>query len=313
MHTDCIIFTTRIPKNQTMKHYITFFLMTLMPAFILAQSVSPQVVSPAGDYYEGTNASLSWTLGEIATETYTSGNAILTQGFQQPFGVTIHGIDLDVLVYLEGPYESGNMGTDLKDVGLIPLNQPYNVSPWFYTGTESVASIPANVVDWVLVDLRDASNASAALPGTSVETQAAFILNNGSVVGLNGSSVLQFTASISNDPYVVVWHRNHLGVLSASSPSESGGIYAYDFSTSIDQAYGGALGYKLIDTGVYGMAGGDANGDGEIDATDKAMWTAEAGTQGYKATDYNLDTQVGNPDKNKALVENQELSSQAPE
>jgi hypothetical protein len=300
-------------KIKTMKHCITFFLTALIPAFISAQSVSPQVVSSAGDYFEGTNASLSWTLGEIATETFNSENVILTQGFQQPFGVTIHGIDLDVLVYLEGPYEGGNMGTDLKDGGLIPLNQPYNISPWFYTGTESVATIPANVVDWVLVELRDATDASAALPGTSVETQAAFILNNGSVVGLNGSSVLQFTASISNDPYVVVWHRNHLGVLSASSPLESGGVYSYNFSTSLAQAHGGGLGYKLIDTGVYGMAGGDANGDGEIDAADKAMWTADAGTQGYKSTDLNLDSQVNNPDKNKTLVENQDLSSQVPD
>ena len=237
----------------------------------------------------------------------------LTQGFQQPFGITIHGIDLDVLVYLEGPFEGGSMNTGLKDEGQIPLNQPYNVSPWFYTGTESVASIPNNVVDWVLVDLRDANSAASALPGTSAETQAAFILNDGSIVGLNGSSVLQFTASINNDPYVVVWHRNHLGVLSASSPTESGGVYTYDFSTSLAQAHGGGLGYKLIDTGVYGMAGGDANGDGTIDDTDKALWAGEAGTKGYKTTDFDMDAQVNNLDKNETLVENQDMSSQIPE
>jgi len=296
-----------------MKHILTILLAVLIPVYILAQSVSPEVVSSAGDYYENANVSLSWTLGEIATETYTNGNIILTQGFQQPFGITIHGIDLDVLVYLEGPFEGGNMNTALKDAGEIPLNQPYNVSPWNYTGTENVASIPPDVVDWVLVDLRDANSAAGALPGTSVETQAAFILNDGSVVGLDGSSVLQFTASISNDPYVVVWHRNHLGVLSATSPTESGGIYTFDFSTSMAQAHGGSLGYKLIDTGVYGMAGGDANGDGEIDAADKTLWAGDAGTKGYKATDFDLDSQIDNKDKNETLVENQDLSSQIPE
>jgi len=294
-----------------MKQTLTILLTALLPVYILAQSVSPEVVSSAGDYYENANVSLSWTLGEIATETYTNGNIILTQGFQQPYGITIHGIDLDVLVYLEGPYEGGSMNTILD--GQIPINQPYNVSPWFYSGAESVASIPANVVDWVLVDLRDASSPDAALPGTSVETQAAFILNNGSVVGLNGSSVLQFTASISNDPYVVVWHRNHLGVLSATTLTESGGIYSYDFSTSMAQAHGGSLGYKLIDTGVYGMAGGDANGDGEIDATDKTLWAAEAGTKGYKATDFDLNSQIDNKDKNNTMVENTDLSTQIPE
>ncbi|MCD4697881.1 MAG: hypothetical protein K8S16_16775 [Bacteroidales bacterium] len=292
---------------------ISILVLFLIPLFVVSQSVSPEVVSSAGDYFEGANASLSWTLGEIATETYTSGNIILTQGFQQPTAITIHGIDLDVLVYLEGPFETGSMYTTLKNEGQIPLNQPYNVSPWGYTGTENVASIPDDVVDWVLVDLRDATGAAAALPGTSVEMQAAFILNNGSVVGIDGSSVLQFTATISNDPYVVVWHRNHLGVLSATSPVESGGIYTYNFSTSLAQAHGGGLGYKLIDTGVFGMAGGDANGDGVIDAADKALWSSNAGTNGYLSSDFNMDSEVNNPDKNDTWVENGSLSSQVPE
>ena len=296
-----------------MKIHKLLFIFVIFPAFIFAQSVSPEVVASAGDYYENANVSLSWTLGEIATETYSTGNIILTQGFQQPFGVTIHGIDLDMLVYLEGPFSSGSMNTDLKNEGVIPLTQPYNTPPWNYAGTESVASIPTNVVDWVLVDLRDATSAALATPATSAEMKAAFLLTDGSVVGLDGSSILQFTASISNDPYVVVWHRNHLGILSANALTESGGIYSYDFSTSIAKAYGGGAGYKLIDTGVYGMAGGDANGDGVINATDKALWSANAGTDGYKATDFNLDAQVNNPDKNDTYLENGSLSSQVPE
>ena len=289
---------------------ILYFAATIL---CTAQSIERDVVAGSGDYFEGANSSLSWTLGEIATETYTAGNIILTQGFQQDFGIVIHGIDLNVLVYLEGPYDMGSMITILKDDGQIPHNQPYNVSPWFYTGTESVAAIPDNVVDWVLVDLRDAPSATAALPATSAEMQAAFILNNGSVVGLDGSSVLQFTAAISNDPHVVVWHRNHLGVLSATSPVETSGIYTYDFSTALAQAFGGGLGYKLIDTGIYGMAGGDANGDGVIDAADKALWIGQAGTKGYKASDLDLDMQVNNIDKNDLMIENQDLSSQVPD
>lgn len=284
-----------------------------VPVFIYAQSVSPEVVTSSGDYYENANVSLSWTLGEIATETYTNGNVILTQGFQQPFGITIHGIDLDVLVYLEGPFSSGSMNTDLYSEGFIPLNQPYNIAPWNYPGSESVVSVPAGVVDWVLIDLRDATSAATATPATSVEMQAAFLLTDGSVVGLDGSSILQFMASISNDPYVVVWHRNHLGVLSANALTESAGIYSYDFSTSIAKAYGGGAGYKLIDTGLYGMAGGDANGDGVVNATDKALWSANAGTDGYKSPDFNMDGQVNNPDKNDSFIENGSLSSQVPD
>ncbi|NOX48048.1 MAG: hypothetical protein GXO89_13825 [Chlorobi bacterium] len=278
-----------------------------------AQSIDRQVLSSSGDYFEGPNSSISWTVGEIATETLTNGNYILTQGFQQPFGIVIHGLDLDVLVFLEGPYTSGNMNTTLRDEGQIPLDQPYNVSPWFYTGTENVPGIPDNVVDWVLIDLRDANSATAANPSTSVEIQAAFVLNNGSVVGLDGSSVLQFSATVSNEPYIVIWHRNHLGVLSTLPPTETDGIYTYDFSTAISQAYGGGLGYKPISTGIYGMAAGDANSDGTINMTDKTLWSANAGVSGYKPTDFNMDVQVDNTDKNGPLIENQDLSSQVPE
>lgn len=307
------IFTPQLPKRTKMKYFSTLFLILLFPVIITAQSLTPQVISSAGDFYQGSNVSLSWTLGEIATETYDNGNIVLTQGFQQPFGISIQGIDLAVLVYMEGPFNGGSMNTTLKDNGQIPLNQPYNVSPWFYAGSESVASIPPNAVDWILVDLRDATSASAALPSTSVEMKAAFILSNGSVVDLDGSSVLQFSASINNAPYVVVWHRNHLGVLSATSPVESGGIYSYDFSTSVNSAYGGGLGYKLIDTGVYGMAGGDANGDGAIDGNDKAIWATNAGTTGYQQSDFNMDDQVNNQDKNSTWVENGSLNSQVPQ
>ena len=295
---------------KTITLTMLFFINTVL---IFAQSIDREVISTSGDYFEGPNSSVSWTLGEIATETLTDGNIILTQGFQQPFGVVIHGIDLDVLVYLEGPYNVGTMNTSLKEGGEIPLSQPYNVSPWFYSGSENVATIPDDVVDWVLVDLRDATSAAAATPATSIEKQAAFLLSNGSVVGLDGSSVLQFSATISIDPYVVVWHRNHLGVLSANSPIESGGMYTYDFSTDQNQAYGGGLGYKLIDTGIFGMAAGDANADGSINIDDKDLWAGQAGTKGYKSSDFDLDTQVNNPDKNDLMIKNQDLSSQVPE
>ncbi|MCD4683421.1 MAG: hypothetical protein K8R86_09085, partial [Bacteroidales bacterium] len=246
-----------------MKNIKVLFIALLIPAFMMAQSVSPEVVSSAGDYFEGTNASLSWTLGEIATETYSNGTNILTQGFQQPITVTIAGIDLDVLVYIEGSYSGTEMTTDLNTAGELPLTQPYNTSPWNYTGTESVGAIPnADVVDWVIVELRDAVDAASATGATKIAEQAAFLLKDGSVVDLDGSSTLQFMSAVSNNLFVVVWHRNHLGVLSASPVTGSGGMYSYDFSTSLSQAHGGGAGYKLIATSVYGMPGGDFDGDG---------------------------------------------------
>ncbi len=42
-----------------------------------------EVISTSGDYFENSSGSLSWTVGESMTETYSNGTNILTQGFQQ--------------------------------------------------------------------------------------------------------------------------------------------------------------------------------------------------------------------------------------
>lgn len=297
-----------------MKKIIFSLIIILIPFFITAQSVSPEVISSSGDYYEGANGSLSWTLGEIATETFSSGNVILTQGFQQPITIAIAGIDLDVLVFLEGPYEGTEMNTDLNLAGEIPLSQPYNTLPWNYPGTESVASMPnTDIIDWVLVELRDATDAASATGATRIAQQAAFILKDGTVVGLDGFSNLQIGTSFSNGLFLIVWHRNHLGVLSATALTETAGVFTYDFSTSLSQAFGGGAGYKLVDTAIYGMPGGDENGDGIIDASDKGTWTVNAGTEGYQSSDFNMDNQVNNQDKNDTWVENTTLTDQVPD
>jgi hypothetical protein len=70
--------------------------------FVKAQSVSPEVVANGGDYFENSQVSVSWTVGEIAVETYIGSNNILTQGFQQPLlGVSsiVENPDFNVNVY----------------------------------------------------------------------------------------------------------------------------------------------------------------------------------------------------------------------
>jgi hypothetical protein len=51
--------------------------------YAFAQSVKPEVIAPAGDYFTNTKNSMSWTLGECITETYSTKDNTLTQGFQQ--------------------------------------------------------------------------------------------------------------------------------------------------------------------------------------------------------------------------------------
>jgi len=57
----------------------------LILIFLLSASAmqAQQVMTTSGNYNSNTSGSLSWTLGECVIETYTSGNVVLTQGFQQ--------------------------------------------------------------------------------------------------------------------------------------------------------------------------------------------------------------------------------------
>jgi hypothetical protein len=59
-------------------------------ALIITTSLHGQeVIGTAGDFHQNSNVSVSWTIGEPVIETYTTGNAVLTQGFQQPILVSV--------------------------------------------------------------------------------------------------------------------------------------------------------------------------------------------------------------------------------
>ena len=65
------------------------------------------------------------------------------------------------------------MSTTLRDNFLLPLSQPFNVPPWNYNGMESVASIPPDVVDWVLLELRTLPDANS-----KIAARACFIVRS---------------------------------------------------------------------------------------------------------------------------------------
>jgi len=90
-----------------------------------SQSLSPEVIASAGEYFEGTNAKLSWTLGEVAVETFSGTNTILTQGFQQKFDITTIQNELEskyqISIY---PNPSNDLINIIVDLG---SNEQYNV------------------------------------------------------------------------------------------------------------------------------------------------------------------------------------------
>ena len=292
------------------------FLIAFLPLMCSAQTTSPEVIASSGDHFSNATGSLSWTLGETMTETFSNGGHILTQGFQQPVTVAISGINLALFAFLEGPFNGTEMNTTLNFGGHLPLNQPYYQLPWSYMGTEAVASIPnTDVVDWVLIELRDAPDAPSASSSTIIDRKAAFILNNGSIVATDGSSNLQFSnVTIQHSLFTVLWHRNHIGIMSAVPLLETDGVYSYDFTTGAGQVFGGMNAHKEIGSGIWGMTGADGNADGQINNGDKIdVWSPEAGSSGYLSGDFNLDSQVNNSDKNDIWIPNTGLGGQVPD
>ena len=224
------------------------------------------------------------------------------------------GLTLDIKVILEGAYspdKSELMQTLINDI--LPLEQPFapelpyfgnNDPVWYYEGDESVTEMPDNVVDWVLIELRDAAASSEAYTNTVVARMAALLLNTGEIVSTD-LSLPVFDVEITEGLYVVIYHRNHLAVMSADALTEADGIYSWDFTQGMGKAYrlqsrsSYGEGHKELGDGVFGMYGGDGDANGQVNVQDKNnIWNPESGSSGYNPADFDLNGQVNVQDKN---------------
>ena len=67
-----------------------------------------------------------------------------------------------------------------------------------------------DIVDWILIDLRDTTSADMATSSTSIGMHAAFLRNDGRVVDLDGNPVLSFANTmVKNDLFVVVFSESY--------------------------------------------------------------------------------------------------------
>ena len=223
---------------------------------------------------------------------------------------------LNLKILLQGPFNGSEMETYLNAGLQLPLVQPYSVSPWNYQGSESISEIPnPDIVDWILVELRESSgDASTATQNKVISQRAGFLLKDGTIVDLDGVSSLNFPVPLYTNLYAVIWHRNHIGVMSSNALASNSGIYDYDFSTSAEMVYGGITGYKEIATGIFGMVGGDGNADGVVLIDDKeVVWGPQAGNSGYQQGDFDLNMQIDNKDKNQIWFPNLGTGIQVPD
>jgi hypothetical protein len=202
-----------------------------------------------------------------------------------------------VKVFMEGPYNGSTMNTSLNSQGLMPLIQPFNIEPWYYNGVESLASIPSDIVDWLLLDLRTGAEASSI-----ISKRAAFLKSDGSIVDLDGVSAVSFSNVPDGNYYLAIHHRNHLSIMSASTlPFSNGSITTiYDFTTGQNKAYG-TNPMVALSGGGFGMIAGDANNSGIITAADITPIIANLNSTIYIGADVNMSAIVTASDITKII------------
>jgi hypothetical protein len=177
-------------------------------------------------------------------------------------------------VFLNGNYNAtaGTMTNTLNTGGLIPSTEPYTTAPYSYAhlgggGGETLApgalsgTGSNSVVDWVIVELRDASAS-----GTRVATRSALVQRDGDVVDVDGTSPVLFATTVPGNYFVSVKHRNHLGVMTNSAIALSGVPATVDFTATSTALFArpapnsnGANGATFTNSGKRTLYAGNCN------------------------------------------------------
>lgn len=203
------------------------------------------------------------------------------------------GVNIPFKLFLEGPFNGTTMNTILAGVsGTIPTAQPYSAAPWNYSGTESVTSIPTNMVDWVLVQAVDPTTYAL------VASRAAILLADGTIQDPSGATGATFSTLTNGNNYnFIIRHRNHIDVMTRLPLTVSATMATYDFTTAANQAFGNAQ-LKQLAAGKFGLYSGDYNGDGVVTVKDFNRYVTESSQFGYKSADGNMNRTVETNDFN---------------
>jgi len=217
---------------------------------------------------------------------------------------SVNQVLLSIKVFLEGPYSASgdSMSTDLKAGGYVPLLSPYD-------DDRSVTSVPDNIVDWIFLELRSTAT------GDATTSRSFFLRKDGMITDDDGATTeLSLAGADDGSYFIVVRHRNHLAVMSATAqPLNGSSALSYDFTDNSNKVYGGTNGAAELETDVWGMITGDANNNEEVQADDKeTIWRVYVGLSGYRPSDFNLNGEVQADDKEIYWRANAGKGSQVP-
>lgn len=174
---------------------------------------------------------------------YFASGIVIVSSYGEGLFVLRPKLSLNLRVMLDGPYVAGEdrMHDSLRVRGLVPLTEPYTALGYSHAGGgggESIApavlatSGPNAIVDWVVVELRDAAD-----PTIIRATRSALLQRDGDIVRTDGLSAVQFDLPVK-DYHVAVRHRNHLGVMTAAPVRVSVAPRSYDLSNGSVALFG---------------------------------------------------------------------------
>lgn len=245
------------------------------------------------------------------TATDNNGNIVekdVIVTIEDPLGVCV--VLVEPKVYLQGAYMNPIMGEenlmrdDLRVNGLIPTTSLYPDGATCDATVFNVTGADA-IVDWVWIELRDATD-----NGNVIDAISGLLQRDGDVVAVDGVSPLTFTLGTDNY-YVTINHRNHLGIMSSNPIALSPTTTVVDLTTSSGDVLGGNNAVTLLG-GKYTMYGGDFNADGQVLNTDIQLAIQLAGTSGYSLGDADMDGQILNTDIQNVMRPNAGKGQQYP-
>ncbi|MBD3378810.1 S8 family serine peptidase [candidate division KSB1 bacterium] len=195
------------------------------------------------------------------------------------------GILLVAKLFLQGGYNdaSGTMNININTD--LPLTSPYAEDP------RTLATMPPGIVDWVLIQLTDPATNSV------VASHSALLHSSGCIVADDGATGVVFLDVVPDDYRILLKHRNHVVIASASTPTMNGSNDTlFDFTDSANlYDQNGAV---ELQTNIWGLWCGDSDGSDLVNSTDYTVWynAVRASASGYEAADINLDGLVDQTD-----------------
>lgn len=212
-------------------------------------------------------------------------------------------------VFLEGPFDNGQMKDDLRAQSLITNADPYGMGATAYAGAFNVTG-PQAITDWIKVIIRDANDATV-----KVDSAVALLQRDGNVIDPFGDTKVTFPVAPNGDYYVEVAHYNHLSVMSANTLDLSVNP-TLDLSLPTTPTFSNGAAAQRDISGVMCMWSGDASQDGSINVVDKndhwRLENAQAYQYGTMKADLNLDGIVNAIDKNDYWRLNNSKAAQLP-